>query len=102
MDNIDAMDTIDVLDTYDDGINENESDSDGHDSDFQEFVIHIAFPRAGKRIHERSDPFSMFRDNEFLQRFRLSKRTVKFLIELTQHKLSSRTSRYCLLENIFV
>ncbi|XP_065205515.1 putative nuclease HARBI1 [Planococcus citri] len=88
MDNINVINYINInLDNSDD-----ESCSIDMDSDFFQMGIQVAFPRAGKVVRERSD-YKRYPDNEFLQKFRLTKTTVKFLTELIKNKISSPTTR---------
>lgn len=63
------------------------------DSDFFEMVMLEAFPRAAKVIRKRPDYFEEYRDNEFLDKFRLTKTTVRFLIRLIEDKIASPTTR---------
>jgi len=78
---------MDVLD-YDDN---HESDSD---SSLFELACIIGFPRQAKTIRDRPDHFQVWRDNEFLQRFRLTKTTVKFILDVIETKIASPTDRY--------
>ena len=66
---------------------------DEDDEEFIDFGMMIAFPRIAKRIRERVDHFTFWRDSEFFFRFRLNKETVRYLVSLIQDKISSKTSR---------
>ncbi|XP_065200775.1 putative nuclease HARBI1 [Planococcus citri] len=63
------------------------------DEDFQELVYKIAFPRRKKKFRHRIDHFVEWNEQEFLDRFRLSKSTVMYLVEKLKSKISSRTTR---------
>ncbi|KAL6977982.1 hypothetical protein U1Q18_050572, partial [Sarracenia purpurea var. burkii] len=67
-------------------------DSDSEDEDFLELVLLIQFPRRRKIFHQRKDYFNELPDEDFFQRFRLSKTTVQFLIEKLRDQISSRTT----------
>lgn len=70
-------------------------DNNGSDSDDSLFELAelVAFPRQAKVIRERPDHFQTWRDDEFLQRFRLSKNTVKFLLDVIETKIALPTDR---------
>lgn len=70
--------------------------NNGSDSDDSLFELAelVAFPRQAKVIRERPDHFQTWRDDEFLQRFRLSKNTVKFLLDVIETKIASPTDRF--------
>lgn len=63
------------------------------DEDFLEFALLIQFPRNRKIIRQRPDHFEKWRDFEFLERFRLSKNTVRFIIDKLRGAISSPTNR---------
>lgn len=46
------------------------------DEDLIEFAVLIAFPKRKKIFRNRPDHFTALRDDEFIDRFRLSKTTV--------------------------
>lgn len=84
MDVLDNMGYEDYYDTDD----ENEADDD-----FVRLAVIVAFPRRAKVIRERPDHFQVWRDDEFLHRFRLNKNTVKFILNIIESKIASPTSR---------
>lgn len=79
-------------------IDNDESDSDSDDSLF-ELADLVAFPRQAKVLRERPDHFQAWRDNDFLQRFRLNKNTVKFILDVIETKIASPTDRFVHLYN---
>jgi len=88
---MDVGDLVDEIDEYDEGygaITEDEID----DADFLEFAVHITFPRAGKTIRKRPNLFQKYSNSEFLQRFRLTKKTVRFLVELIKTEIASQVT----------
>lgn len=53
----------------------------------------VAFRR--QRIYRlRTDHFARWRDDEFFDRFRLSKRTVSYIVDLIRDRISSHTDWY--------
>lgn len=68
------------------------SDGDSDDDEFMEFVLLITFPRRRKVVRQRPDHFEMWRDHEFLERFRLAKNTVRFIVDKLRNAISSRTN----------
>lgn len=84
---MDLFDYLDIEDYFD--INdENEADDD-----FVNLAELVAFPRRAKVIRDRPDHFQVWRDYEFLNRFRLSKDTVKFILHIIEPKIKSQTNR---------
>lgn len=51
------------------------------DDDFMELIEIEAFPRAPRNFRLRENHFLKWNEEEFRQRFRLSKETVEFIIE---------------------
>jgi len=92
MDALDYMDIDDYSDT---------DESDEAIDDFDHLVEIVAFPRRAKIILKRPDHFKVWRDDEFLNRFRLNKDTVKFLLRIIQPKLASQTSK-CVLKDFLI
>jgi len=84
---MDALDDIDIV-NYFDIDDENEADDD-----FVHLAELVAFPRRAKVIRERPDHFNVWSDEEFLNRFRLKKDTIKFILRLIEPKIKSQTSR---------
>jgi len=68
-----------------------EPDSDIEDDDFNDLMVMIAFPRRQRNFRQRADHFTHWRDNEFFDRYRLSKTTVRFIINLIGDRICSRT-----------
>ncbi|XP_065204062.1 putative nuclease HARBI1 [Planococcus citri] len=87
------MDNINVINYINIDRDDSDDESIDTDTDFFQMAIQVEFPRAGKVTRERIDYYKRYRDNEFLQKFRLSKRTAKFLTELIENKISSPTTR---------
>lgn len=69
----------------------NFDDSDFEDEEFENLAILVAFPRQLKVFRSRIDHFTNWRDNEFFDRFRLSKYTVRFLVDLISDRICSHT-----------
>ena len=63
------------------------------EEDFHSLVMLVTFPRKARVFRQRIDAFSLYSDNEFIDRFRLSKDCVKFLVDRLRHRISSRTMR---------
>lgn len=68
-----------------------ESDTD---TSLFELSCIVGFPRQAKTIRDRPDHFQVWRDNEFLQIFRLTKTTVKFILDVIETKIASPTDRF--------
>lgn len=64
-----------------------EDDTDFEDEEFD----HLAFPRQQRIFRPRIDHFNWWRDDEFFNRFRLSKNTVRFIVDLIGDQISSHT-----------
>ncbi len=62
------------------------------DEDFMDVAVIIAFPRRRKVIRPRPDHFTIWRNDEFVDRFRLSKNTTWFLIDRLRNTISSPTN----------
>lgn len=71
---MDVLDFMDVGD-YFDIVHEIEAEDD-----FVNMAELVAFPRRAKVFRKRPDHFQVWRDEEFLNRFRLKKDTVKFIL----------------------
>lgn len=69
-----------------------ENDSDFDDDEFDHLALIIAFPRRQRIFRPRIDQFIAWRDDEFFDRFRLSKNTVHFLVDLIGDKIKSQTN----------
>lgn len=85
------MDAQDYMDFYDDYSDTEESDE--AIDDFEHLAELVAFPRRVKIIRKRPDHFKVWRDDEFLNRFRLNKDTVKFILRIIESKIVSQTNR---------
>jgi len=81
---MDALDDIDIV-NYFDIDDENEADDD-----FVHLAELVAFPRRAKVIRERPDHFNVWSDEEFLNRFRLKKDTIKFILRLIEQTIKSQ------------
>lgn len=81
------MDVSDIMEFED--IIDDEIDED----DFIDLAINVAFPRRAKVFRERPDHFQVWRDDEFLHRFRLKKDTVKFILNMVETRFTSPTNR---------
>lgn len=93
------MDVLDYMDIDD------YSDTDENDEaidDFDNLAELVAFPRRAKIIRKRPDHFKVWRDDEFLNRFRLNKDTVNFLLRIIEPKIASQTSRYVCIKRFFL
>lgn len=63
------------------------------DEDFKNFALFVAFPRRRSRVvRQRPDHFEMWGDFEFLERFRLSKNTVRFIVDKLRNVITSPTN----------
>ncbi|XP_031334620.1 putative nuclease HARBI1 [Photinus pyralis] len=63
------------------------------DEDFLEVINIIGRRRAAKIYRHRDNHFTKWNDKEFLNRFRLSKDSVRFVIDLIQEEISHPTNR---------
>lgn len=68
-----------------------DNDSDFEDDEFNHLAIMIAFPRSQRIFRPRTDHLSWWRDDEFFNRFRLSKTTVRFIVDLIGDRICSPT-----------
>lgn len=68
-------------------------DFDDSDEDYMELVVLRCFPRRRKILQPRRDYFECLPDEDFFQRFRLSKSTVQFIIDKLRGAISSPTTR---------
>jgi hypothetical protein len=64
------------------------------DEDFLEFAILVAFPRRAKTFFPRRNYFIELGDDQFFERFRLSKIVVMHVLNKFRHEISSPTNRY--------
>lgn len=64
------------------------------DEDFLELVEMELNQRVPRIFRQRPSNFEIWRDNEFLNRFRFSKPVVQFLIEKLNNNLAPVTRRY--------
>lgn len=71
-----------------------EDDTDFEDEEFENLAVLIVFPRRQKIFRTRINHFASWRDDEFFDRFRLSKSTVRFIVDLIGDHLKSRTDWY--------
>ena len=85
MENEEIGDVLDRVDNMD-----YESDED---DDFLEFNVIIAFPRRARIFRNRPDHFKGWTEDEFLQKFRLNKNTVRFLVEILDERLAPISTR---------
>jgi len=70
---------------------EYDDDSDFEDEEFENLALLIAYPRRQRIFRLRTDHFTWWRDDEFFDRFRLSKDTVRFIVNLIEDRICSRT-----------
>lgn len=68
-------------------------DESSDDEDVMELATTDAVPRP-RLFHPRTNHFVKWRNGQFLRRFRLSKRTVRFVLGLIIERISSRANRY--------
>lgn len=69
-----------------------DDDSDFEDEEFNDLAILVAFPRRQRIFRTRVDHFTTWRDDEFFDRYRLSKNTVRFIVDLIRDRIQSRTN----------
>lgn len=69
-----------------------ENDLDFDDDEFDHLALISAFPRRQQIFRPRIDQFTAWREDKFFNRFRLSKNTVRFLVDLIGDKIKSRTN----------
>lgn len=63
------------------------------DEDFLGLVDAVLHPRMPRTFRQRPDHFTLWTDNEFLQRFRLTKNTVAYISECVSPTISSTSRR---------
>lgn len=63
------------------------------DEDFFELVQMILNPRCKRIIRRRPDNFNMWRDEEFIARFRLSKVAFEYILNQIEDIISHPTDR---------
>lgn len=68
-----------------------QNDSDFEDDEFENMAILMAFPRRQRIFRPRIDHFTWWRDDEFFDRFRLSKNTVRFVVDMISDHICSCT-----------
>lgn len=69
-----------------------DDDSDYEDEEFNNLALLLYCPRRLRVFKLRPDHFTYWRDDEFFNRYRLSKNTVHFLVELIGERIGSRTN----------
>jgi len=70
------------------------TDEDESEEEFIDVALHVTFPRRPQIYRPRPNYFTELRDYEFIERFRLSKEAVIFLVNRIQHQISSLTTRF--------
>lgn len=70
-----------------------DSDSDFEDEEFENLAILLAFPMWQRIFRPRTDHFTWWRDDD---RFRLSKSTVRYIVDMISDQICSRTDWYVL------
>jgi len=68
-----------------------DDDSDYEDDEFNNLALLLYFPRRLRVFRPRLDHFTYWKDDEFFNRFRLSKNTVNFLVDFIGDRICSRT-----------
>lgn len=63
------------------------------DEDFLDLVGAVMHPKMPRTFRERPDHFTKWTENEFLQRFRLTKNTVAYISECIFPAISSPSRR---------
>jgi len=71
-------------------------DSDFEDEEFENLAMLLAFPMRQRIFRPRTDHFTWWRDDEFFDRFRLSKSTVRYIVDMISDRICSRTDWYVL------
>lgn len=66
------------------------------DEDFLEVIEIVRHPRRPQVYRERPNHFEKWRDHEFMQRFRISKDSVRFVVDCVSEEIASKTNRYIL------
>lgn len=87
------MDALDCINYLDEEVNNDDNYEGDSDDSLFELAELVAFPRQAKVIRDRPDHFQTWRDDEFLQRFRLTKNTVKFILDVIETEIAS-TDRF--------
>lgn len=64
-------------------------EEDCDDEQFSILVFLHAFPRGQRVRRPRKDHLTWWRDNEFFNRFRLSKSTVRFIVRLIHDSITT-------------
>lgn len=67
--------------------------SSSDDEDVIQFVCRLGQERKPRIFRNRTDHFLEWDENEFYHRFRLSKRSVNFVLSLIDFKIQSPTNR---------
>lgn len=62
------------------------------DEEFEDLALLVAFPRRQRIFRPRTDHFTWWRDDEFFDRFRLSKNTVRYIVDMISDRICSRTN----------
>lgn len=63
------------------------------DEDFLEFFDVVVNPRMPRTYKERPNNFLIWNDKQFLQRFRLSKHTVRMIIDEIREDIQNETEQ---------
>lgn len=63
------------------------------DEDFVQLMLVVTFPRRKKVFRARPNPFQIYANQDFFDRFRLSKSTARFVLGLIETRISSATTR---------
>lgn len=67
-------------------------DEEYGDEEFDELAIQVLFPRRAKVFRARKNHFLELRDDEFFDRFRLSKPTVQYIVDKIRDKIACITN----------
>lgn len=65
--------------------------TDFEDEEFENLALLTAYPRRQRIFRYRIDHFTWWRDDEFFDKFRLSKDTVRFIANLIKDRICSLT-----------
>lgn len=63
------------------------------DEDFAELMWIVAFPRRRRRFRNRIDHFEFWNNDEFFDCFRLSKATIRYVLDLIGDKIALATDK---------
>lgn len=63
------------------------------DEDFLELIEIVQHPRRPRVYRERINHFECWRDHEFIQRFRLSKETIRFVTDCISDEIACKTNK---------